>query len=86
MTKTKRMPTVPASLTWHTQPVDGGQIVAVTYACDGDYLYRHAHDRSDNTHSYDRARIAARNKYDFEPWNNQLPDTCKAEPCHAPID
>ena len=44
-------------LDYAMMPVDGGQIVDVSYAMEGDYLYRKDHDKSDNTTSYSRATV-----------------------------
>jgi len=56
-------------------PEDGGQIVDISYACDGVWLYCHVLDRSDMEESYSRIRVAARSKYNFEAQNNLLPTT-----------
>lgn len=61
-------------LDYATMPVGQGQIVDVSYAVDGDYLYCCSHDRSDNTTSYSRAPLDLDGETEFEPWNNQLPD------------
>jgi hypothetical protein len=64
------------SLTWRQLPEDGGQLVSVTYAVDGDYLYRQEYDRVDRASSYTAARLYERATEDelaFEPWNSRLP-------------
>jgi hypothetical protein len=61
--------------TWHQLPRDGGQIVDVTYAVDGEYLYRRSHDRSDGEMTVTRQHIDETGEVEFEPWNGQLPDT-----------
>ena len=63
-----------AELQFQELPVDAGQIVDITYACDETHVYKHSHDRSDRTHRYSRARILARNRLDFQPQNGVLPD------------
>jgi hypothetical protein len=44
-------------LNYEMMPVDQGQIVDVSYAMEGYYLYRKDHDKSSNTISYSRALI-----------------------------
>lgn len=61
-------------LDYATMPVDQGQIVNVSYAVDGDYLYRCNHDQSDNTTSYSRASLNLDGETEFESQNNQLPE------------
>lgn len=61
-------------LDYAMMPVGGGQIVNVSYAVDGDYLYCCSHDQSDNTTSYSRAPLDLDGETEFEPQNNQLPD------------
>lgn len=65
-------------LKWHQLPQDSGQIVDVTYADDGDWLYYRRHDRSDNTSTIYCTRIdndADEDQLRFEPWNGLLPAT-----------
>lgn len=62
------------NLDYHMMPVDGGQIVDISYAVDEDYLYQRSHDKSDNTISYSRASLDLEGETAFEPQNNQLPD------------
>jgi hypothetical protein len=38
-----------ADLNFVTPPENQGQIVLVSYACDGDYIYARAHDQSDRS-------------------------------------
>ena len=61
-------------LDYEMMPVDGGQIVDISYAVDEDYLYQLSHDKSDNTTSYSRAPLDPDGETEFEPQNNQLPD------------
>lgn len=64
-------------LTWHQLPIDAGQIVDVTYACDWDAmrLYRRSHDRSDGTVTTTYYMIDETSDAPFEPQNGLLPDT-----------
>lgn len=64
------------SLEFYMMPEDGGQIVEVRYAVDGDGVWCWTHDRSDRTDSYRFASYNARaNEADleFEPQNSRLP-------------
>ena len=68
------------SLDFRMQPVDGGQTVEVTYACDEDGLWCRTHDRSDRTTSYQFAKYhgrATEGQLQFEPQNHLLPRHCK---------
>ena len=64
-----------ADFDWRQCPADGGQIVDVKYAMDGEsyFLYRRRHDRSDNTCNYQRAELD-QDDSEFEPWNGSLPN------------
>ena len=62
-------------VTWHQLPRDGGQIVDVTYAVNGEYLYCRSHDRSDGEVVITRQHIDEAGEVEFDPQNGQLPDT-----------
>jgi len=60
-------------LTWHTRPVDAGQIIHEEYAADGDWLYCRSTDRSDGEVTYYRvAWDAVEVTGEFEPWNGRV--------------
>jgi hypothetical protein len=64
------------TLTFFMMPVDGGQIVEVTYACDADGVWCRTFDRSDRSESYGFAKYNARAteaQLAFEPQNGKLP-------------
>lgn len=63
-------------LQWHQLPVDGGQIVDVTYAADDGKLYCRSHDRNDGTVSITYQVVddtADEDDLLFEPQNGLLP-------------
>lgn len=63
-------------LQWHQLPVDGGQVVSITYVMDENYLYRHTLDRSDKSETLERCawdQYADDADIRFEPWNGILP-------------
>lgn len=62
-------------LTFHQLPVDGGQIVDISYAVDEGYLYTRRWDRSDNSTRVWREEIDETSETEFEPQNGQLPET-----------
>lgn len=67
-----------ANLDWMQLPVDGGQIVDVTYAEDDGKLFCRSHDRSDNTTTITYQEIddsADDDGLRFEPQNGILPET-----------
>lgn len=59
------------SLQWHQLPVDGGQIVSVTYAVDEDHLYCRTYDQSDCSVRIERAELI---DGEFKPQNGVLPE------------
>ena len=59
------------TLRWEQLPRDGGQIVEVFYAVDGEYLYLRTRDRSDMKITLDRAKLTGEGE--FEPQNGVLP-------------
>lgn len=61
------------NMTWHTRPVDQGQIVEVSYAVDweNEALYRRIYDQSDRSEVVQVAHITGG---EFEPWNGLLPE------------
>jgi len=67
-----------ADLNWMQMPVDGGQIVDVTYAEDDGKLYCRSYDRSDKTTTITYREIdgsADEDDLRFEPQNGILPAT-----------
>ena len=74
--------TLPRGSRWQTLPCDEGQIVAVSYATDGDTLYRRCYDRSDMTTAYYRAEIVSDDlERDYDPANGSLPKIGSWERC-----
>lgn len=78
--RVKRGPPVvrlPGWARWETRPRDRGQMVMVSYATDGDYLYRSVYDQSDRSQSYYRKKISARAdlERDMDVPNGELPKT-----------
>ena len=61
------------NLEYQVMPVDQGQIVEISYAVDGGYLYQKIHDKSDGFVTYSRAEILEDLEVEFEPQNNKLP-------------
>jgi hypothetical protein len=70
----------------YVMPEDQGQIVTVSYGCDGEYLYCRTLDTSDRSESWQRAEIEWSDDNEFEPWNGRLPKVHddEWEPCSAP--
>lgn len=66
----------------HTPPECQGQTVNVSYGMWGGYVYRHTHDRGDQSHSYARsvALIGDEGDYwDEEPKNRRWKSITEAE-------
>jgi hypothetical protein len=61
-----------ATLEWHQMPSDAGQMVAVTYAMDGERgtLYRRSHDRQSGRVTVEQAEAG---DGEYAPWNGVLP-------------
>lgn len=58
---------------YHVPPENQGQIVEVSYGCDGDYVYCKTFDQSDRTTSYARFEHpdTPEQEFDFDPWNGE---------------